>query len=139
MTYTTPFPTDHTATRAYDGSWLQPDRRFCNPLGWLASSKLAIAHSGVSHDKRSGVIITKLAICLKANCAADDAACAPIKCYVSKKGKCVTFNEDVFDIYASNHAKTHSQAAAALLQSGDYTAGCNEVAEHASRSVIAGN
>ena len=136
---TTPFSTDHTARKTYDGSWLRPDRRFCNPLGWLASSKMAIAHSGVAFDKRSGVIVTKLVICLKANCAADDAACAPTKCYVSKKGKCVTFEEDVFEIYASNHAKTHSQAAYELLKSGDYTAGCNEAAEDSSRSVIAGN
>ena len=136
---TYPQSTDQTATGMYDGSWLMPDRRFCNPLGWLVSSKIAIGHSGVPQDKRSGVILTKMAVCLNANCAASDSTCAPTKCYVSKKGKCVTFNENVFDGYQSNHAKTHSEAAYALFVSGAYTEGCSEVAEDSSRSMIAGN
>ena len=90
-------------------------------------------------DKRSGVIFTKLAVCLNANCAASNSTCAPIKCYVSKKGKCVTFNNDVFTDYAVYHAKTHSDAAYALLESGAYTEGCSTVSEDSSRSVIAGN
>jgi len=136
---TTPYSTDYRAGEDADGSWLRPDRRFCNPLGWLSSSKMAIAHSGVVNDKKSGVIITKLAICLKANCAADDAACAPTKCYVSKKGKCVTFDEDVFHNYAEKHAREHSIKAYELFKSGEYKLGCNKAAEDSSRSAVAAN
>jgi len=139
---TTPHSTDHTATGKLDGSWLWPDRRFCNPLEWRASYKTAMAHAGIrAGDKRSGVIFTKLALCLKANCAADGAACAPTKCYVSKKGKCVTFNQDVFNNWAWWPKKGHDQSADAykLLESGDYTAECSEAAEDSSKSVIAGN
>jgi len=105
----------------------------------MSSTKLAIAHSGVRLDKRSGVILTKLAICLKANCAADDTSCAPTKCYVSKKGLCVTFNQDVFGDWASDHTKEQSTDAYELFESGAYTEGCSEAAKVSSKAVIAGN
>jgi len=133
-----PAGTDHTATGTYDGSWLLPDRRHCNPLEWLAISKLAIARTPRAGDLRSGVLLTKLTVCLKANCAADDAACAPQKCYATKKGKCITFNEDVFPQYQSQADTTHSDAAYELLEAGSYT-DCDETAEAWSQPVIAGN
>jgi len=85
------------------------------------------------------VILTKLAICLKANCAADDTSCAPTKCYVSKKGLCVTFNDDVFDLYSATQTYAQSRDAYLKFASGAYTEGCSEEATMSSKAVIAGN
>ena len=139
LVLSTPGSADHTATGEYEGSWLLPNRRYCNPLEWLSSSKLAITHSGANRDKRSGVIFTKLVVCLKANCAANDAACAARKCYASKKGKCVKFNKDVFEDYADRHERKHSEDAYDLFAVGNYTTDCEKAAEISSFSVIAGN
>lgn len=137
---TTPYATNYMATRDWDGAWFRPDRRFCNPLEWLVSTKMAIAHSGVTYDRRSAVIITKMVICLKANCTADDATCAPRKCYVSKTGKCVKMNSDWIDTdWAERLTRTHSLAAYNLYESGAYTEPCDEAAEISAEAVIAGN
>lgn len=125
-------------TDKYIGSWLIYDRRFCNPLGWLSSSKSVITPAGDRPGSQAGAVFNKLTLCLKANCASDDAACPPRKCYVKKHGKCVRFNTDVFPKYASAANRTHSRAAAELLASGAYTA-CNEEEQLAFIAVVSGN
>jgi len=59
--------------------WLRPDTSYCNPLGGKAIYKLAISHTGVPFYTSSGVVFTKMAVCLNAICAANDASCAPKK------------------------------------------------------------
>jgi hypothetical protein len=130
--------TPHTQGLPWDGAWLSPDRRYCNPLNWLSASKLSITHSSISKDRQSGVVVTKLSVCLKANCGANDATCIPTKCYVSKQGKCVKFHEEVFPDYASDVTISHTQAAATEFAKGAYTE-CDELARLAYSTVIAGN
>jgi hypothetical protein len=136
-----PQPTDRTDSETNDGAWLFPDRRFCNPLGWKVLSKGGIGHSGWQNNNQylsSGVVLTKLVVCLKANCTSNKASCAPMKCYVHKKGKCLKFNKEIFPRYISQHTSQHSEEACKLLESGAYT-DCDETAQFSSQSVIAGN
>jgi len=124
------------------GNFMRPDQRHCNPLGWLATYKMAIAHTGLATGsgvhRSSGVVMTKLAVCINAICAANDASCAPTKCYVSKQSKCVQFDSDVFPDYMSAVTKSHVNAASDEFKNGNYGE-CTDEAKQAARAVAAGN
>ena len=138
----TPGFTDHIVTASWAGSWLMPDRRYCNPLEWLVTTKASFSHTGMMPqsglEKKSGVWLVKMSVCLKANCAVGDLSCPRVKCYVSKTGKCVQFNTNVFPEYMSVQAKADSQYAAAEFAAGNYVE-CGETAQMATRALIAGS
>ena len=138
--YQSPKPGRFTSDNV--GSWMAPDQRHCNPLGWLATFKMAIGHTGLATSsgvhRSSGVVMTKLAVCINAICAANDASCAPTKCYVSKQSKCVQFDSDVFPEYMSAVTKHHVNAASVEFKDGNYGE-CTGEAKQAARAVAAGS
>ena len=59
----TPRASDKATTSDHAGPWIAPDRRYCNPLEWTASSKTCFAHTGMPADsdgleKKSGPSVT---------------------------------------------------------------------------------
>ena len=144
--YATPASSDASATAMYQGSWLQPDRRHCNPLGWLVTTKRAFSHTGMPFandlEKKSGFWLAKTTLCLNANCTASDgshdASCPPKKCYASKSGACVQFNTNVFPKYLSQQTQAHVKTAAEQFAAGNYVE-CGETAHISTISMIAGN
>jgi len=119
---TTPFfTTASTGTGEFDGSWLYPDRRFCNPLGWMANTKMAIAQvqaAATGGDKKSAAVFTKLVLCLNANCTADDTACPPKSATAANKLHASSLTMKSFQVNTSLQTQkqtvqwhtTHSQA-----------------------------
>ena len=141
-----------------DGSWLLPDRRYCNPLGWLAITKSAFSHTGMTMsspdiviekdgrethtrdgpEKKSGVWFAKMTLCLNANCTTSNVKCAPKKCYATEVGGCVQFNISIFPSRPYSQSYWQTPQTASLFATGKYVE-CGETAQVASTSTIAGN
>ena len=145
--YLTPYSTDAATApggtvRDGDGAYMRPDRRVCNPLKWLVSSKTAIAQTAVPKETKSALLMTKLSICLKANCtnAAGNAVanCPSLKCYSYKQGECIKTTADIMPTWQDTVSATHISASWNKFNSGDYTA-CDAHVQHSCQGVIAGN
>jgi len=127
----------------YDGSWLYPDLRYCNELGWKFASKLSFAHTGVINEKYSALLLVKLTVCLKANCTGQAAGtCPTIKCYASKTGKCYKFQTDVMNTRrrVSSHSATNldSEKAYEAFKTDNFGP-CDQAVALAAESITVGN
>lgn len=132
--YSGPLPT--TCSDRWCGSWLQPDARHCNPLGWHWMSKLSF--TSPCTDKKLGVLLIKSTVCLKANCTGQGSDCSRVKCYDSTYGKCLRFTSDIFPWNQEYVDRSHSVAASTAFMAGSYS-NCTEDDEAITAPLIAGN